>query len=140
MSETMSIRTRNAGEMIAAGRDLAPTLHPGDVVALSGDLGAGKTHFSKGVVEGLGGNDEVTSPTFSLVHEYLSGRLPVFHFDFYRLESEGELLALGWDDYLDERGVILAEWASKFPEILPSGTIRIEIAVEEDGSHTVKRL
>ena len=88
---------------------------PGDCLALVGDLGAGKTHFTKGIVAGLGCDAAVTSPTFTLVHEYRGGRLPVFHFDFYRLESAAELLAIGWDDYLDEGGVAIVEWADNSP-------------------------
>lgn len=137
MSELFPITTCSAEEMIAAGRLFAATLQAGDVVALNGGLGAGKTQFSKGIVAGLGAVDEVTSPTFSLVQEYLSGRLPAFHFDFYRLGSAKELLELGWDDYLDEGGVVIAEWADKFPELLSPGTIRIEILIESDGRHTV---
>ena len=103
---------------------------PGEVWALVGDLGAGKTHFVKGVVQGAGvpeGN--ATSPTFTLVHEYVGGRLPVFHFDFYRLESAAETLALGLDEFLDGNGLTVIEWADKFPELLPPGTrwFRFEI-------------
>lgn len=121
MSEALSIA--GEAEMIEAGRRFAQSLGAGSVVGLCGDLGAGKTHFCKGVVPGLGGTDAVSSPTFSLVNEYRSGRLPVFHFDFYRIESAEELLRIGWDEYLDEAGVVLVEWADKFPELLPEGTI-----------------
>ena len=103
----------------AAGEALAADLHAGDVIALTGGLGAGKTHFTKGLVRGLGGVEEVTSPTFTLVHEYLTGRLPVFHFDFYRMEQPGEVTAIGWDEYLDARGVCIVEWADRFPGLLP---------------------
>jgi tRNA threonylcarbamoyladenosine biosynthesis protein TsaE len=107
----------------AAGNRFARDLRSGDVVALSGDLGAGKTEFCKGVLEGLGGSAaEVNSPTFTLVHEYASGRVPVFHFDFYRLESEGELPGIGWEDFLQADGVLLVEWADKFPSCFPSPT------------------
>lgn len=139
MSSIFSITTNNDAEMISAGKEFASGLRAGDVVALTGGLGAGKTHFSKGIVAGLDGVDEVTSPTFSLVQEYVSGRLPVYHFDFYRLESEAELIALGWDDYLDEKGVIIAEWADKFLRLFPSTTIWIEIAIEKNGSRIVTR-
>jgi len=139
MSSFSSIITNNDAEMITAGMEFASGLRAGDVVALTGGLGAGKTHFSKGIVAGLGAEDEVTSPTFSLVQEYVSGRLPVYHFDFYRLDSGAELISLGWDDYLDEGGVIIAEWADKFSALLPPTAIWIELTINHDGSHTVTR-
>jgi tRNA threonylcarbamoyladenosine biosynthesis protein TsaE len=148
MSELVA-ETANEKAMIDAGIAFSHSLERGDVVALVGDLGAGKTHFSKGVVSGLGVNSlgvnslgadtAVTSPTFSLVHEYLAGRIPVFHFDFYRIDSPDELVRLGWDEYLDEEGIILVEWADKFPELLPHGTIELQFSIEDDGKHTVKR-
>ncbi|MEC5126940.1 tRNA (adenosine(37)-N6)-threonylcarbamoyltransferase complex ATPase subunit type 1 TsaE [Verrucomicrobiales bacterium BCK34] len=138
MSELI-FETATEEEMIAAGRAFSDSLEAGDVVALVGDLGAGKTHFSKGVVSGLGAKGEVTSPTFSLVHEYPGGRLPVFHFDFYRIDSPDELIRIGWDEYLDEDGIILVEWADKFPELLPEGMIPLHFSIEADGAHTVTR-
>jgi tRNA threonylcarbamoyladenosine biosynthesis protein TsaE len=123
--------------MVAMGRQAAAGVEPGTVIALIGGLGAGKTHWTKGFVAAMGAPAEVTSPTFSLVHEYRGGTLPVFHFDFYRLESAAELVALGWDEYLDEGGVVIAEWADKFPELLPPDTLRLEFTVAEDGSRTV---
>lgn len=114
--------TAGPQETVALGRRLAADARPGDVWALVGDLGAGKTHFVQGVVAGLGANVAATSPTFTLVHEYPGGRLPVFHFDFYRLEDASEALALGWEEYLDEGGgLTLVEWADKFPALLPPG-------------------
>ena len=107
---------------IAAGASLAAGLRAGDVVALTGGPGAGKTHFTKGLVRGLGSDAEVTSPTFTLVHEYRGGRLPVFHFDFYRMEKAGDVLGIGWDEYLDAGGVCVVEWADRFPALLPEGT------------------
>lgn len=139
MSESVLFSTGTAEEMIAAGEQFAASLRAGDVVALNGDLGAGKTHFSKGLVAGLGAVEDVTSPTFSLVQEYPSGRLPIFHFDFYRLESAAELISLGWDDYLDEDGIIIAEWADKFPEVLPDHTICLDLVIASDGRHLVKK-
>ncbi len=138
MSELI-FETATEEEMIAAGRAFSDSLEAGDVVALVGDLGAGKTHFSKGVVSGLGAKGEVTSPTFSLVHEYPGGRLPVFHFDFYRIDSPDELIRIGWDEYLDEDGIILVEWADKFPELLPEGMIPLHFSIGADGAHTVTR-
>lgn len=119
--------------MEALGRELAPTLEPGCVLALVGGLGAGKTRFAKGLAAGLDFAGEVTSPTFSLVHEYLGGRLPVFHFDFYRLESPEALLAIGWDEFLEAGGVVVAEWADRFAELLPESARWLHFEVIPDG-------
>ena len=105
----------------------------GEVIALLGDLGAGKTTLTQGIVRGLGYEQEVTSPTFSLVQEYRGGRLEVFHFDFYRVEEEHELLDLGWDDYLERGGLVIVEWPSLFPELLPTGTKWIRLSHRENG-------
>ncbi len=110
----------------------------GTSIALVGDLGAGKTHWTKGFVAGMGSKAAVTSPTFGLVHEYRGGCLPVFHFDFYRINSAEELIALGWDDYLDQAGIIIAEWGGKFPELLPQDTRWLHFTLAADGSRTVK--
>lgn len=126
--------------MLAHGAEIAAGLAAGDVLALIGQLGAGKTHFSKGVVAGLGGDpDTVTSPTFTLVHEYARGcRVPVYHFDFYRLDSPAEALGIGWEDYLDEaEGVLLVEWADKFPELLPAGTRWFQFEIAENNARRV---
>ena len=117
-----TIISHSPAETFAHGRTLADSLRAGDVIALDGDLGAGKTHFVKGIAAGLGCDCDVTSPTFTLVHEYAGGRLPLFHFDFYRLESEDETLRIGLDDYLGADGVLVIEWAGKFPALLPAGT------------------
>ncbi len=119
--------------MEALGREIAAGLGGGEVLGLVGGLGAGKTRFAKGLVAGLGHPGEVTSPTFALVHEYRDGRLPVFHLDFYRLESAGELAGIGWDEMLDEGGVVVAEWADRFPEMLPPGTRLLEFELVEGG-------
>jgi len=133
----MTQKIENAADMIAFGEIQGQGLKPGAVLALMGDLGAGKTHFCKGIVKGLGGNDEVTSPTFSLVNEYRSGRLPIFHFDFYRLDSIEELQQIGWEEYWDEPGILLIEWADKFPEALPESAIWYQFQVNPDGSRTL---
>lgn len=104
------------------GAALASDLHAGSVIALCGNLGAGKTHLTKGLVRGIGSAADVTSPTFTLVHEYTDGRLPVYHFDFYRMESDSEVLSLGWDEYLDEPGLIVVEWADRYPQLMPAHT------------------
>ena len=121
------------------GREASAMVKPGSFIALVGGLGAGKTHWTKGFAAGVGSTADVTSPTFGLVHEYLGGRLPVFHFDFYRLASAAELIALGWDEYLDQGGVIIAEWGDKFPELLPSNTIWLHFTTEPDGSRTIRQ-
>ncbi len=124
--------------METLGQEAAELARPGSVIALVGGLGAGKTHWTKGFVAGLGSAADVTSPTFGLLHEYPGGRLPVFHLDFYRLNSAAELLALGWDELLDQGGVIIAEWADKFPELLPAETIWLHFTVEAEDRRCVR--
>ncbi len=109
------------------GAQLARQLPPGAVLALHGDLGAGKTEFVKGLAEGLGCAEPVTSPTFTLVHEYRGGRLPLFHFDWYRLKRAEELDEIGFDDYADVGGVVAVEWAARFPERLPPDTRHVHL-------------
>lgn len=118
----------------AAGAACARGALRGDVFALTGDLGAGKTQFVKGFVTEMGSDAEATSPTFTLVHEYGGGRLPVYHFDFYRLANSAELARLGLDDYLFGDGVCLIEWADRFAETLPSSTrwIRLQARGETE--------
>ena len=118
----------------------AAEVRPGTVIALVGGLGAGKTHWTKGLVAGLGSAAEVTSPTFGLVHEYPGGSMPVFHFDFYRLETAEELIALGWDEYLDAGGVVIAEWGDKFPELLPANSRWLVFSIGEDGGRNVREV
>lgn len=122
---------------VAWGRSLASSLRAGDVIALVGNLGAGKTHATKGIVAGLGASSDVSSPTFTLVHEYRGGRLPVFHFDFYRLDAPDEVLNIGWDDYLDSGGVTVVEWADKFPALLPDSTRWFRFEILPDGTRSV---
>ncbi len=114
--------SHSAEQTFELGRSFAAQLGAGDVVALDGDLGAGKTHFIKGLAVGLGYDGGVTSPTFTLIHEYTGGRLALYHFDFYRLDSDDEALRIGLDEYLDAGGVVAIEWAGRFPALLPRGT------------------
>jgi tRNA threonylcarbamoyladenosine biosynthesis protein TsaE len=107
---------------MAIGRRVADDVKSGSVLALQGDLGSGKTLFVKGVVAGLGSTADVTSPTFTLVHEYRGGRFPVYHFDFFRLENEQSVARLGLDDYFFADGVALIEWANRFPDCIPEQT------------------
>lgn len=133
----METTVPTAEAMEALGRSTAESAAAGDVIALVGGLGAGKTHWTKGFVAGLGAAEDVTSPTFSLVNEYRGGRIPAFHFDFYRLGGADELLALGWDEYLDAGGVVIAEWGDKFPEMLPPGTTWLHFTHGPGGSRRV---
>jgi len=116
-------------ETEAAGRRLAAALRPGDVVALTGDLGAGKTAFTRGLAAGLGCGDAVSSPTFTLIQEYGGGRLPLYHMDLYRLESVEEAIRIGIEEYLEGDGVAVIEWAEKFPDLLPPGTRRLRFRI-----------
>ena len=138
-SESMHDRAESPEAMEDLGRATANGIGPGSIIALVGGLGAGKTHWTKGLVAALGSPAEVTSPTFGLVHEYPGGELPIFHFDFYRLQSAQELIELGWDEYLEAGGVIVAEWADKFSDLLPTATQWLEFSVENDGSRTIRR-
>ena len=113
----MTIETRSEQETEALGRAFAALLQPGDVIAYRGDLGAGKTAFTRGLAAGLGVQNRVTSPTYTIVNEYPGGRLSLFHFDLYRLSSEEELCDIGWEDYLDRGGVCAVEWSENAPEL-----------------------
>ncbi|PYK87146.1 MAG: tRNA (adenosine(37)-N6)-threonylcarbamoyltransferase complex ATPase subunit type 1 TsaE [Verrucomicrobia bacterium] len=123
----------SAAETEAAGARLAGTIQPGDVLALVGDLGAGKTQFVKGLAKGLGSTEVVTSPTFTLVHEYQGSRLPIYHFDFYRIESLAALRAIGFDEIVFGNGVSVIEWADRFAEAIPPQArwITFEMASED---------
>jgi len=110
----------------------------GDVLALTGDLGAGKTQFVKGLASGLGVNADVTSPTFTLIHEYRGGRLPLYHIDCYRLETLDELLAIGVDEYLRSDGVTAIEWADKFAELLPPDAQWLRFHVLENDAREIQ--
>ena len=129
--------TNSPEETEALGARLAGALEPGAVVAFTGDLGAGKTAFVRGLARGLGIPDRVTSPTFTIVNEYEGGRLPLFHFDLYRLGSADELFDIGWEDYLAQGGVCAVEWSERMEELLEPGTIRVDLRRGEDESRRV---
>ena len=107
----MEFITHSPEQTEAVGIALGKRLQPGTVIAYQGDLGAGKTAFTRGVACGLGAKESVTSPTYTIVNEYLSGKYPLFHFDMYRLGSEDELFDIGWEDYLERGGVCAVEWS-----------------------------
>ena len=130
----MTYVTNSPEETEALVAALAPGLEPGVVLAFTGDLGAGKTAFVRGLARGLGCSGRVTSPTFTIVNEYEWGRLPLFHFDLYRLDSAGELFDIGWEDYLARGGVCAVEWSENVSDALEPGAIRVDIrrGPEED--------
>jgi tRNA threonylcarbamoyladenosine biosynthesis protein TsaE len=123
----MTYITNSPAETEALGERLAGRLTPGAVVAYTGDLGAGKTAFTRGLARGLGVTEPVTSPTFTIVNEYESGRLPLFHFDMYRLGSSEELYDIGWEDYLSRGGVCAVEWSEIVDDALEPDAIRVDL-------------
>ena len=125
----MQITTHSADETQALGQRLAKRLLPGDVIAYFGDLGAGKTALTRGIAQGLGVTDLVTSPTYTIVNEYLTGRIPLFHFDMYRLGSSDELFDIGWEDYLARGGVCAVEWSENVEDALRDA---IHSTIEKD--------
>ena len=129
--------TNSERETEELGVRLAERLEPGNVVAFTGDLGAGKTAFTRGLARGLGITDRVTSPTFTIVNEYEGGRLPLFHFDMYRLSSSDELFDIGWEDYLARGGVCAVEWSENVSDALEEDVISVEIYRGETDSRRI---
>lgn len=123
----MEYITESVEDTEQVGVGLAISLKAGSVVAFTGDLGAGKTAFVRGLARGLGISERVTSPTFTIVNEYEGGRLPLFHFDLYRLGSDEELSDIGWEDYLRRGGVCAVEWSETAPSVVDIDTIRVDI-------------
>ena len=132
--------SNSPAETEAIGRQLAAQIDVGSILALKGDLGSGKTLLVKGLVAGLGSSGDVTSPTFTIVHEYRGGRVPVYHFDFFRLEDRQSVARLGLDDYFFGDGVSVIEWADRFPEFVPEQArwILFEIKSENTRAITTK--
>lgn len=122
----MEYLSHNTEETEALGEQLAACLKPGDVIAYLGDLGAGKTAFTRGLARGLGCTGRVTSPTFTIVNEY-EGMIPLFHFDMYRLGDADELFDIGWDDYLARGGVCAVEWSERVRSEIPAGAVTVTI-------------
>jgi tRNA threonylcarbamoyladenosine biosynthesis protein TsaE len=127
----------SAAETKAAGARLAEKIQAGDVIALVGDLGAGKTQFVKGLAKGLGSTAVVTSPTFTLVHEYQGSRLPIYHFDFYRIESLAALRAIGFDETVFGDGVSVIEWADRFADAIPPRARWIKFEMVSDDQRRI---
>jgi tRNA threonylcarbamoyladenosine biosynthesis protein TsaE len=126
----MEYITNSPEETEAIGAALAKVLQPGTVIAYRGDLGAGKTAFTRGLARGLGCKEMVTSPTYTIVNEYLGGRVPLFHFDMYRLRSSDDLFDIGWDDYLDRNGICAVEWSENVADAMEDP---ITVTVEKLG-------
>jgi tRNA threonylcarbamoyladenosine biosynthesis protein TsaE len=127
----------NAEATREVAMEFVPVLKTGNVVALVGDLGAGKTEFVKGLAAGLGSTAVVTSPTFTLIHEYRDGRLPLYHMDFYRLSSQDELDEIGFDEYLSRPGICAVEWANRFPERIPDAAIWVTLSIAENNERVI---
>ena len=129
----MTYETKSPEETERVGAALGRIVRPGTVIACRGGLGAGKTAFTRGLARGLGYTDIVTSPTYTIVNEYLGGRLPLFHFDMYRLSSSDDLWDIGWEDYLDRGGVCCVEWSENVAEAMEEA---ITVTIEKLGENT----
>ena len=135
----MQFITNSPAETEAVGAALSRVLSPGTVIAYRGDLGAGKTAFTRGLARGLGVNDPVTSPTYTIVNEYLGGRMPLFHFDMYRLHSAEDLWDIGWEDYLERGGICAVEWSENVADAMEDPvTVAIEKLGEESRLITIE--
>ncbi len=131
----MEFLTTSPEETEKIGAALGKILTAGTVLAYEGDLGAGKTAFTRGLARGLGCADTVTSPTYTIVNEYLSGRLPLFHFDMYRLRSSDDLFDIGWEDYLERGGICAVEWSENVADAM---TDAVRIRIEKTGDESRK--
>lgn len=135
----MQYITNSPAETEAIGAALGKIINPGTVIAYRGDLGAGKTAFTRGLAKGLGCTEIVTSPTYTIVNEYLGGRIPLFHFDMYRLRSSDDLFDIGWEDYLERGGVCAVEWSENVDDAMEDAVyITIEKMGEESRKITVE--
>jgi len=136
MGNRMTV-TQSAAETRALGEKLARQLKPGDVVLLEGELGAGKSELARGIARGLGVTETVTSPSFTILNVYESGKYPLYHFDWYRLESEEELYELGMDEYLGGDGIALVEWPGRCPEAIPEDCLLIRLDTEGENTRQI---
>lgn len=132
------VLTQHPEETAALAHRLAAHLQAGDLILLQGGLGAGKTTFVQGLAQGLGVREPVTSPTFTLIHHYSGGRLPLYHFDLYRLEGEEEVADLGFEEYLEQQGVIVVEWAERLGSLTPSEYLRVNITRSGESARTLE--
>lgn len=130
----MELKTKSSGETQNAAKEFAARLRAGDVILLRGEMGAGKTVFTKGLCRALGVEDYVTSPTFTVVNEYEGKAFPIYHFDLYRIEDEDELLEIGFEEYLQSGGVCIIEWPKNGQRYLPEHRFEVELK-KEDGAN-----
>ena len=130
--------TKSAAETRALGEKLAARLRPGDVLLLEGDLGAGKSELTRGIAKGLGVAETVTSPSFTILNVYESGRYPLYHFDWYRLESSEELYELGMDEFLSGGGIAVVEWPGRCPDAVPEGAVRIRMTAAGENERMIE--
>ena len=130
--------TKSAAETRALGEKLAGRLQPGDVLLLEGDLGAGKSELTRGIAKGLGVAETVTSPSFTILNVYESGRCPLYHFDWYRLESSEELYELGMDEYLGGDGIAVVEWPGRCPDAVPESAVRIRMTAAGENERLIE--
>lgn len=128
--ESINLKLNNINDTLKLGEIIGKSINPGSIIALVGDLGAGKTVLVKGIARGLGVEEEPNSPTFVIMNSY-EGRIPLYHFDLYRLSDEDELFAIGYEEYFYGDGVCAVEWADRVQEIFPEHTISIEIKIPE---------
>lgn len=137
--EKKVVYIKNEQETRSIGKKLAAELAPGIVIALTGDLGTGKTALTKSIAEGLGITEVITSPTFNIVKEYYSGRIPMYHFDVYRIGDIDEMYELGYEEYFYGNGVCIVEWADLIEDIIPEDAIRIDIEYGENEGERIYR-
>lgn len=138
-TETIELELCSTDETIKLGEIIGKSLNPGSIIALIGDLGAGKTVIVKGIAKGLGVEEEPNSPTFVIMNSY-EGRMPLYHFDLYRLSDEDELMGIGYDEYFFGEGVAAVEWADRITEIFPEYSLKIEIKIPESDSEDSETL
>lgn len=135
----MKMISRSVKQTLRLGRVIAGNLEPGDIICLFGGLGSGKTVLAKGIAQGLGiKKEEVTSSSFVLISEHNQGRMPLFHFDFYRLKREEDILALGYEEYFYGEGVSIVEWADRLKRLLPKEFLKVELGFGPDSARLIK--
>lgn len=135
----MKIKSNSQDMTFEIGLKIAKLLKKGDVISLNGDLGAGKTHLVKGIAKGLEVHEDITSPTFTIVNEY-DGKMPLYHFDVYRISDISELYEIGFEEYIYGEGVSVIEWGNLVEELLPDYTIKINIRILDDNTREIEIL